>query len=251
MVPLWLSRPLDSLRLRYPEDRFHVLMDAKSIYDSDQCMGTEESSGLHKRSIKLKLVPQISCADCEGKVTFPQRDKFDVERFEIHLQTPTHRQRVEARKASRINTEHSVTSANSKLNQTPMLQPSSESGGWDLPDGESVIPNKDPTSHFLPRSSSSPVPFQPPPDEQMEDYPPNDIYPEKMEADLDEVARSLSKSDSEVFVVPEGDGFGDSIYGREHLDRVKNDRKRDAPSSSENANSSGKGRPGKRRRGIR
>ncbi len=151
----------------------------------------------------------------------------------------------------RINTEHSITSADSELNQTPMLQPSSESGGWDLPDGESVIPNKDPTSHFLPRSSSSPVPFQPPPDERMEDYPPDGIYPEKMEADLDGVARSSSNSDSEVFDVREGEDFEDSIYGREHFDRVKNDRKRDASSSSENANSSGEERPGKRRRGIR
>jgi hypothetical protein len=213
-------------------------------------MGTEESSGLHTRNTNLKLVPHIYCDDCRD--TFQQCDKSDVERFEIHLQTPAHRQRVEARKASRINTEYSITWVNAELiHRITMLRPSSESGGWELPDGESVIPTKDTNSHCLPRSSSSPGPFQPPPGERMEDYPPDGIYPEKMEADLDEVARSSSNSDSEVFDVREGEDFGDSIYGSEHLDRVKNDRKRDAPSSSENANSSGKGRPGKRRRGIR
>ena len=212
-------------------------------------MGTEESSGLHTRNTNLKLVPHIYCDDCRD--TFQQCDKSDVERFEIHLQTPAHRQRVEARKASRINTEHSITSVDSGLNQILTLQLSLKSDVWDSPDDESVIPNKDHNSHFLPRSSSPPVPFQPPLDERMGDHPLDGMYPEKMETDLDEVARSSSNSDSEVFDVREGEDFGDSIYGSEHLDRVKNDRKRDAPSSSENANSSGKGRPGKRRRGIR
>jgi hypothetical protein len=247
ILPLWLSRSLDSLRLQYPEDRFHVLKGVKTIYESDQCIGTVDPNLPYAHGPKWKLIHQISCDDCGEKVTFQQRDKSDVERFEIHLQTPAHRQFVEARKASRINTEPSITSVDSELNQTPRLQPSSRSDVWDSPSGESVIPNKDPTSHFLQRSSSS---FQPAPDERMEDYPLDQNYPEKTEADLDEVARSSSKSDSEVFVVPEGDDFEDSIYGREHFDRVKNDRKRDAPSSSENANSCGKGRPGKRRRGT-
>jgi hypothetical protein len=173
-----------------------------------------------------------------------------VERFEIHLQRQAHRKFVEAHKL-KINIKNSIMSEGSEPPHIPMLQPSSESDGRHSPDGESVIPNKDPSSHFLPRSSSSPVPFQPPPDERMEDCPPDGIYPQKMEADLDGVARSLSNFDSEVFVVPEEDDFEDGIYGREHFDRVKNDQKRDAPSSSGNANSSGKGRPGKRRRGIR
>jgi hypothetical protein len=36
MEPLWTSRPLVSLRYQYPDDRFHVLMELKTIYDSGQ-----------------------------------------------------------------------------------------------------------------------------------------------------------------------------------------------------------------------
>lgn len=253
MLPFWLSRPLDSLRLRYPENRFHVLMVASIIDDSDsgQCMETEEPDVPYSPGTELKFVPHISCDDCGENFAFQSRNQCDVRRFEIHLQTPTHRQCVDARKASRINTEYSIISADSDLNQIPMLQPSSESDVRDSLDGESVIPNKDPNSHFLPRSLSSPVPFQPPLDERMGDHPPDRIHPEKMETDLGELARPSSNFDSEVFDVPEGEDFGDSIYGREQLDRVKNDRKRVAPTSSEGANSCGKGRPGKRRRGKR
>lgn len=70
----------------------------------------------------------------------------------------------------------------------------------------------------------------------MGDHPLDGIYPEETEADLDEVARSSSNFDSEVFDFPEEDDFGDSIYGREDIDRVKNDRKRFAPISSEGVN---------------
>lgn len=167
------------------------------------------------------------------------------------MQNPTHRQRVDARKASGINTEHSITSADSDLNQFLTLQPSSESDVWVSLDGESVISNEDTDSHFLPRSWSPPVPFQPPLDERMGDHPPDGMYPEKMETDLDEVARSSSNSDSEVFDVREGEDFEDSTYWREQFDRVKNDRKRLAPTSSEGVNSCAKGRPGKRQRGRR
>ncbi len=92
--------------------------------------------------------------------------------------------------------------------------------------------------------------FQPPHDERMEDYSPDRIYPEKMEADLDDLAGGNSCSHSEVFDLSEKEeDFGDSIYGGEHLDRVKNDQKCVAPTSCEGANSCGKGRLGKRRRG--
>lgn len=218
------------------------------IDDSSQCMKPEEQD--FPPDIKLELVPHISCDDCGEKFAFQPGNQCDVQRFEVHLHTPTHRRRVEARKASRISIEQSIISEASEPTQISMLQSSSESDVWDSSDGESVIPNKDANSHFLPRSSSSPVPFQPPGDEPMVDYPPDRIHPEEMEADLDEVARSSSDSDSEVFDFPEDD-FGDSIYGREHLDRVKNGRKRVAPTSSECVNSCAKGRPGKRRRGRR
>jgi hypothetical protein len=85
----------------------------------------------------------------------------------------------------------------------------------------------------------------------MRDHPPDGIYPEEKEANLDEVARSSSKSDSEVFDVPEGEDFEDSTYRREQLDLVKKDRKRVAPTSCGGAYSPNNGRSGKRRRGGR
>ncbi len=251
VLPIWLRVPLYRLRLRYPEDRFHVLTVFSIIDDSGQCMETEEPDIPLPPDAKLELVPHISCDDCGGKFAFRPWNQCDVSRFEVHLHTPTHRRRVEARKASRSHVENSVISEGSELTHMPMLQSSSESDVRDSPDGESVIPNKDPNSHSLPRSSSSPVPFQPPPDERMRDHPPDGIYPEEKEANLDEVARSSSKSDSEVFDVPEGEDFEDSTYRREQLDLVKKDRKRVAPTSCGGAYSPNNGRSGKRRRGGR
>jgi hypothetical protein len=247
LLPIWLSRPLDSLRGRYPEDRFHILVEVYAIDDPDGCIGTVDRDFPNPPAKKLESRSYMSCEDCREEVAIRPWNQADMERFEVHLQTRTHRQLVKARRSG----YPSIIPKRSVPTHIPMLKPSSESDTRDSLGGGAVVPYKDPNPHFLPRSSSSPVLLEPPPDERMVDYPPDRIYPEKMEADIDGLAGGNSCSDSKVSDISEEKGFWHVSLGRERLDLVKKNRKRNAPSSSEGAGSCGRERARKRRRGRR
>jgi hypothetical protein len=197
-----------------------------TINGSDQTVRTLHRDLPWPPGTKGTFLPHILCEECEEKVGFWPRNRSEVGHFEVHLQSPPHRQFVENRKASSIAVEQPINSGDSEQRQNPKTDPPLEPtirGWWEDP---------------LPWSLRPPV-------ESLRIYPPDRDYPDKMEEELDELAKSGSLG------VLEGEGFGHHIYGKAGLGRVGNDRKRGVSPSSDNPDTRDKERSRKRRRSKR
>lgn len=124
--PAWLIDSLNSLRTKYPADRFKIVMPHTLA----------ETPRIGRRSYpiyKSEYVPRIKCLDCCNMLFFAGPETT-VRNFEDHLTSPLHRQKVAAARlpnsAGSIPPKRKASNSGGSSSQPITLPPLSQISGF-------------------------------------------------------------------------------------------------------------------------
>ncbi|KAF2436181.1 SNF5-domain-containing protein [Tothia fuscella] len=92
--PPWLSKALQDLHQRYPQDSFEAIMRYTAVRRDNEPIRAD--APVEPENMKYQWLPRVRCTDCPGKLYTPGPE-HTLENFEVHLRNRAHKTNVEAR----------------------------------------------------------------------------------------------------------------------------------------------------------
>ena len=101
--PHWLCVYLTELQSRYPNDLWEAMIPYPATSPIDAMESRVGYYGVHSfdgsfAGSEASLFPRIKCLDCPG-ILYPTKAPYDCDKFEAHLESGLHKQRVKERLA--------------------------------------------------------------------------------------------------------------------------------------------------------